>query len=324
MKTKTLRHKSYSHFLCALAVFDTLSLIIRQIESVDEYYVSHAAKPGVFQHFNNFSCKLYNYLAHAVTLMSSWLVVFMAIERLIAVCFPFKNAAFRKQPGALKAIGLLVIVVLVSQSFRFVMIEHLVYDPEYGIWDCLAGDSFVQLYTSLDVYFFQWSLVFVLPVMLIIICNCMVIYQILKVRRALYRNGRYFTYTEDGVAEKSPTHRDNRAMGKKHRSTYMLLTVTFTYILTLLPLFTLSLIVDLTIKLRDMETARYMFLTLRPYIDMCVSISLLNYAVNFFIYVLSGKRFRYELQRSLRRGNFNKPKRSFTARSTREELLRNL
>ncbi|XP_045171298.2 cysteinyl leukotriene receptor 1-like [Mercenaria mercenaria] len=309
MKTKALRHKSYSHFLCALAVFDTLSLIIRQIESVDEYYVSHLAKPGVFQYFDSLSCKLYNYMAHVITLMSSWLVVFMALERLIAVCFPFKNAALRRQTGALAAICILLVVILISQSFRFIMVEYLVYDLEYGIWDCLAGQNYIELYTSLDVYFFQWALVFVMPVVLIIICNSMVIYQIFKVKREVHRT------------ERSMTRRQSGGGGKKTRSTGMLLTVTFTYILTLLPLFTLSLIVDLTIKLGDVETARHLYLTLTPFIDMCVSISLLNYAVNFFVYVLSGKRFRFELQRLLRRRN-NIRTRTFTARSTREEILR--
>lgn len=291
MKTKTLRHKSYSHYLCALAVFDTLSLITRQLDSVDEYFVSHEAKPGVFQNFNNISCKLYNFSSRVVTLMSSWLVVFMAIERLIAVCFPFKNTALRKQTGAMCAIGVLLLFVLVSQSFRVLMIEHIKYDPEYNIWDCLAAYDYIEIYTSLDVYFFQWSLLFVLPVIVIVVCNSMVLYRISKVKRELYKDEKYLT------------NRHKQVLGKKHRSTCMLLTVTLTYIITLMPLFMLSLIVDLSIKFGDLETARYIFFTLKPYIDMCVSVSLINYAVNFFIYVLSGKRFRYELSRSLWRTN---------------------
>ncbi|XP_060585202.1 FMRFamide peptide receptor frpr-18-like [Ruditapes philippinarum] len=309
MKTKPLRQKSYSHFLCALAVFDTISLIIRQVECVDEYFVSHKAKPGIFQNFDDSSCKFYNYMSHVITMMSSWLVVFMALERLIAVCFPFKSAAIRKQTGALTAIAILIVVVLFSQSFRFIMIEHLVYDPYFNISDCLAGDDYIRLYTSLDVYFFQWGLIFVIPLILIITCNSMVIYQIFKVKKAVNKD------------ERSLTRRESGGRGRNNRSTMMLLTVTFTYILTLLPLFTLSLVMDLTIKFGNMETKRYVYLALTPYIDVCAAISLLNYAVNFFIYVLSGKRFRFEFERLIRKRNTS-IKRTFTARSTREELFR--
>jgi hypothetical protein len=288
-------------------VFDTFSLLIRQIESIDEYYVFHSAKPGVFQNFNSLSCKMYNFTAHVITLMSSWLVVLMAVERLIAVCFPFKNAVLRKQNGALIAICVLLGIVLLSQSFRFIIIEHLLYDQKFEIWDCLAGHDFIELYTSLDIYFFQWALVFVLPVVLISVCNSMVIYQILKVKKDVNREEEYLTRA------------DNSGARKKTRSTRMLLILTFTYMLTLLPVFSLTLIVDLSIKFSNISTARNVYLTLTPYIDVGVAISLLNYAVNFFIYVLSGKRFRFELKRLFRRRRRNRPsiKRTATVKSTR-------
>jgi hypothetical protein len=248
--------------------------------------------------------------------MCAWLVVLMAFERLMAMCFPFKNTVLRKQNGAPIVIGALLGLALISQSFRFVMIDHIMYDPENNIWDCLAGINYVTIYTSLNVYFFQWTLIFVLPVFCILACNSLVLCRIFMIKRELQNK------------EKGLDNRYKRTWNKKNRSTCMLLTVTFTYILTLLPLFTLSLIVDLTIKLGDLNTARETFFALSPYIDLCVPISLLNYAVNFFIYILSGKRFRFELVRSLARSLAGKrvSRRSYTGtgtgRSTREELLR--
>lgn len=308
MKTKTLRHKSYSHYLCALAVFDTLTLIIRLLESVDEYYVSNLKVKGVFQEFNNSACKLYNFITHVIALMCSWLVVFMALERVFAVCFPFKKTAFRQQTGAAVAICLLFVIVCVSQSFRFIMIEHITYDDQKNILDCLAVDDYLDIYTSLHVYFFQWTLVFVLPVIIIAVSNSIVLHHIFKVRKELSKEENYLTY------------RHGRALERRHRSTCMLLIVTFAYIITLLPLFALSLIVDVTIKVGDIETARNTYIALIPFLDSAVSISMLNYAINFFIYVVSGKRFRFEL-RSL----FAKKRqvtRSFTLRNTREEYIR--
>lgn len=309
MKTKNLRHKSYSLYLCALAVFDTLTLIAHQIENVDDYFVHFKAEPGLFQHFNSASCKTYNFFSHIITLISSWLVVFMALERLIAVCFPFKRVILQKPMSAVKLICTLIVVACISQSFRIVMVDHILYDTENGIWDCQSRDEYAELYTSLEIFFFQWSLVFFLPVTLIICFNSLVLYQIFKVKREFYRHENNYR-----------KYRHGKITPKKHRSTCMLLAVTFTYILTLLPLFTLSVIVEISIKVGPLDTARYIFFSLQPYIDLCASISLLNYAVNFFIYVLSGKHFRYELVKCCRENNQHL--RSSTPRSTREELIR--
>ncbi|XP_060569309.1 FMRFamide peptide receptor frpr-18-like [Ruditapes philippinarum] len=308
MKTKTLRRKTYSHYLCALAVLDTFTLIFRQVESVDEYFVSYRKTKGIFQNFDDGSCKLYNFLAHVITLMCSWLVVFMAVERVVAVRYPFKRVYFRRETGAGVAICILFVVVCLTQSFRLFMIEHIVYDEQNNIHDCLASDMYIEIYTSLDVYFFLWALVFVLPVVLITVCNITVICHIIRVRKDLRMKDDYLTYKVD------------RARWRRNRSTVMLLIVTFLYIITLLPLFTLSLIVDVTIKVGSIETARNTYVALRPFIDLSVSISLLNYAVNFFVYILSGKRFRYELRKLFIKKRFIK--RRFTVKSTREEILK--
>ena len=308
MKTKSLRRKSYSHYLCALAVFDTLTLIIRQVESVDEYLVSYKKTTGIFQHFNSGSCKMYNFTVHVITLMCSWLVVFMAVERVVAVRFPFKKVYFRKETGAAVAITTLFVIMCLTQSFRFLMIEHIVYDDKKNIRDCLASNRYIEMYTSLDVYFFLWTLVFVLPVVFISVCNSIVICHIIKVRKDIQQEDNFLTY------------RNDRARGRRHKSTIMLLIVTFMYIITLLPLFTLSLIVDVTIKVGSIDTARNTYVALRPFIDLSVSVSLLNYAVNFYVYVLSGKRFRYELKKLITRKKSTK--RVILARPTKEEFLK--
>lgn len=301
MKSKALRHKSYSHYLSALAVFDTLTLIIRQVRIVDEYYYNKKGVNEVFKNFDDFGCKIFHYLEHVAYLMSSWLIVLMAIERLIAVCLPFKKVVIRKQTGATLCICSLFIIVCLSQAFRLVMIEQI----GYGIHNCEASDVYLDLYTSLHVYFYQWTLTFVLPVVLVLVCNILVLYQIFKIKRELRR--------------KDKRHRHNRTSRKNHRTTCMLLVVSFTFIGTLLPLFTLTLIMDIAVRKMGSE-AWSLYTTLWPYIETCEAVSLVNYAANFFIYILSGKSFRFELRRVFYYQRSSK--RSFTARSTRDEIIR--
>lgn len=308
MKSKALRHKSYSHFLCALSLFDTLTLLTRLAGTVDEYYI-HESEPGLFNSFNNVTCKLYNFVVHVITLMSAWIVALMAIERLIAVCTPFKKAFLRTQCGSVSAILILFVIVCISQSFRLVMINHLMYDENQSIKDCLAAQEYVSIYTGLQVYYYLWTLIFLLPVGVVVVCNSLVLRQIFRVRREFYKE------TNSTV---------NRTVRKRQRSTYMLLFVTFAYVVTLLPMFLLTFIIDVSIKVQNKEKAGHLFLVLSPYLNLTECIALLNYAMNFFIYVVSGRSFRFEFRRKCILTKRLVEKRSFggRTRSTREEFLR--
>lgn len=308
MKSKTLRQKSYSHYLCALAVFDTLTLVFHLAATVDENYVRES-EPGLFQNFNNTTCKLYNFFCHVVTLMSAWLVVLMAVERLLAVCLPFRESFLRTQVGSVTTIFVVFGVVCLSQTFRLVMIEHIAYGESNVVRDCLASESYVSVYTGLQVYYYLWGLVFLLPVCVVLACNGLVLRQIFKVRKEF---------------QKGNNSRVNRTIRNRQRSTFMLLFVTFAYVFTLLPMFLLTFIIDLSIKVQSKEKAERVFLTLSPYLNLTECIALLNYAMNFFIYIISGKSFRFELRRRCRHTKRLMDKRSFVGRtrSTREECLR--
>ena len=108
-----------------------------------------------------------------------------------------------------------------------------------------------------------------------------------------------------------------RKNNKRHRTTYMLLTVSFTYIFTLLPSFIVQIIIDVSIRTRGMD-ARHIFEALYPYTDVLSVVSLINYAVNFFIYILAGHSFRFELRKIF----VKERNTSFTATRTREEFIR--
>ena len=308
MKSKPLRHKSYSLYLCALSVFDTLTLIKTLVYAVDTYILDLTDSPSLFHNFTNTTCKLYEFTTNIISLMSSWLIVLMAIERVLAVCFPFKKVIIRKQSGAALAILILFVCVSFSQSFRIVMIEHISYNrgENETVYACASGEPYRKIYTDLYVYFNSWTLIFLLPVIIIVASNTLVLYQIISVRKEVIR-------------QESDT-RFNRALRRKHRSTYMLLVVSFFYILTLLPLYILQMITQISINHASLDFARDVYYTLKPYVWLCESIALLNYSMNFFIYVLSGKSFRLELRKIFRKQKSQK--RNVTARSTREEFFR--
>ena len=302
MKTKSLRYKSYSHYLCALAFFDTVTLVLRLVRTVDEYYRIVLNIKGLFQSFNHASCAAFNFIEHVSYLMSSWLIVLMAIERLVAVCFPFKKTIIRKQSGAITTIGIMCLLVCASQFFRVIMVGAIGQTPNL---ECASHNSYIKIYSLLTVYYYEVTLVFVVPVAIILTCNCLVLYQIFRVQKA--------------IKQKEPANaRYRKVVNKRHRTTYMLLIVSFTYIVTLLPSFIVQLIIDISIRSYG-RGARQIFTALYPFMEFFSTISLINYGVNFFIYILSGQSFRFELRKIF----VNERSMSFTGtRGTREEFIR--
>ena len=302
MKTKSLRYKSYSHYLCALAFFDTVTLVLRLVRTVDEYYRLVLNIKGLFQDFNHASCATFNFIEHVSYLMSSWLVVLMAIERLVAVCLPFKKAMIRKQSGAIITICIMCLLVCASQIFRIIMIKAIGPNIQ-NMRECAAHDSYMKIYSLLTVYYYEVTLVFVLPVGIILTCNCLVLYQIFRVQKA--------------IKQKDQANTRYRKQVNKHRTTYMLMVVSFTYIVTLLPSFIVQMIVDVSIRSYG-RGARGIYTALYPFIDLFSAISLINYAVNFFIYIVSGRSFRFELRKIF----VNERSMSYTGTRTREEFIR--
>lgn len=287
MKTKSLRKKSYSHFLCALAVFDSFCLINRQVTLIHEILI-HTSQNGVFTEFSDLSCQIYSFYEHLCYLMSSWLIVGMAAERVVAMCLPFRKTLLRTQTGAIVTILVTFIIMCLTQVFRFIMIKN--------IGGTCQGDisSHVE-YIHLHIYFYQLTLVLTLPFTVVLVCNSLVIYQIYRVRKAA-RNSR------------------SRVVERSHKTTLMLLSISFTYLATMLPLVVISFFWQAAMNQQNVD----MVFSLYPVQQFVSVISYVNYGVNFFIYILSGRSFRFELKRIFSRESHQ----SLSATRTREEFLR--
>ena len=287
MKTKSLRKKSYSHFLCALAVFDSLCLINRQTMLIHEILVDKNEN-GVFTQYSDLSCQIYSFYEHVCYLMSSWLIVGMAAERVIAMCLPFRKTLLRTQTGAIVTIISTFILLCLTQIFRFIMVKNI-----HGI---CQGDTWTHFeYINLHIYFYQLTLVLVLPFIIVLVCNSLVIYQIHRVRKAA-GNSR------------------SRAAQRSHKTTWMLLAISFTYLITMLPLVVISFIWRVALENKYVD----MVFTLYPIQQFVSVISFCNYGVNFFIYIWSGRSFRFELKRIFSRERHQ----SMSVTRTREEFLR--
>ena len=290
MKSKRLKHKSYSHLLCALACFDSLSLIGRQIDITNEL-VKWKLDHNMFRDFSNESCKVFKFFENMCYLMSAWLIVSIAFERLFAVCFPFKKFLLRTQSGAIFTVLLLFALLSITQAFILVAFGNI-------DGTCTALEQHLAMYTKVYIYFYQFTLIFALPFLLVFCCNVMVIYQIYRIRR------------EAGNTSASSERRT-------HKTTFMLLTISFAYVVFMLPLFVVSAIVHTNTG--SMEGIMLTF-KLKPFTEFFSVVSYMNYGINFFIYILCGRSFRVELRRLfVRKRNLSI---TGTRTRTKEELIR--
>ena len=243
---------------------------------------------GVFTYYDDMSCGIYNFYEHVCYLMSSWLIVGMAAERVVAMCLPFRKTLMRTQTGAIIIIMCIFIIMCLSQVFRFFMVKN--------IGERCQGDTYDHIeYIYLHIYFYQLTLVLTLPFTIVLVCNSLIIYQIRRVRKAAGSTG-------SRVAERS------------HRTTRMLMAISFTYLATMLPLVIVSFIWQFAMEHHDVE----MVFSLYPIQQMISVISHCNYGVNFIIYILSGRSFRFQLKQIFSR----KRQYSASATRTREEIMR--
>ena len=212
--------------------------------------------------------------------MSSWIVLCMTLERFIAVNYPFKKDLFCRPRNAVTVILVVFAVMSYSQIFRLIIMEK---SDNQKL--CTAPNRYLHIYVAMHIYMYQLILQFMLPALLVLICNLSILYKIRRLRYTVSKHGN--------------THA-MRAYSKRNKTTCMLLTVSFTYVVTLFPLVLVSLLMHVSVIVNK-PLATFLFFQFRNIKDLLELISELNYGVNFYIYVMSGAQFRYELRHLLSR-----------------------
>ncbi|XP_061190806.1 growth hormone secretagogue receptor type 1-like [Saccostrea echinata] len=293
--SKRLCKKSYSQLLCMLAIFDSLNLVTNQVELIDEMNVYKSGRQNSFyRDFPDSACKIYNFLKHVFLLVSSWLVVCLSVERVQAVCFPFRRTFIRRRFSVAILVTLTIVILSLTQMFRILFIENV-----NGI--CMAVQEYLTLYVYLHQYGYHLSLLFALPCVIVLSCNFAVIYQIYVIRKE--------------AGNDRP-----RSLDSTRKATTMLLLIGFVFIITMFPQFVCTCILLYYTEESRRHIGQHIMLNMRPYLELFTVVSYTNYSINFAIYVLCGKSFRREVRRIFkrtRRGSF------FGTRTrTKEEVLR--
>ena len=293
--SQRLRKRSYSQFLCLLAVFDSLNLVINQIDLIDELIVYKRTGPSLFLDFSDGLCKFYNFIKYVFLLVSSWLIVCLSIERVQAVCFPFRKKLIRKRYSVIILVLLISVILSLTQIFRILFIGNI-----QGV--CSAVQEYLVLYIYLHQYGYHLTLLFGLPCVIVLTCNLAVIYQIYVIRKE--------------AGNDRP-----RSLDSTRKATTMLLLIGFVFVITMFPQFVCTSVILYYSTETRIHIGQNILMNMRPYLEIVSVVSYTNFCINFFIYVLCGKSFRRELRRVFkrtRRGSFF----GGTRTRTKEEVMR--
>ena len=204
--------------------------------------------------------------------LSNWILVAMTLERFIAIWFPFKVKTFcNKRNAVISLIAMFVFFVLANLQFIFTFEE--ITDSFVG-FDCRPKPKHAD-FVKYVWYWIDGALYAFLPIILIIVFNGLIIYAV----RKSGRDQRDLTNRAMNMSDK---------LVQQRQVTVMLLTVSLVFVVLILPNCIFFIVKTYWSWRETMQGIAQYYLVYQ----IVFLLSDLNHAVNFYLYMLSGRKFR--------------------------------
>ncbi|XP_041376735.1 FMRFamide receptor-like [Gigantopelta aegis] len=232
-------------------------------------------------------CKLTVILGYIASDTAVWIIMAVTVERFIVVCYPFKANQMCNVLRAKKVIlGLVLLMFAINLHFLWTVesVEEMI-DGRNVVY-CRA----VEPYSALVNEAWPWvdaCIYSFLPFVFIIMLNIMIINQVVKAHNSRERM--------QGVSERQKLD-GRRQSTEGTKLTIMLLTVSFSFLITTLPM-NVSLIVTTfwNQMLHDPHKVAK-FTLVKSITELLMYV---NHSMNFFLYCATGKKFRQQIMRLL-------------------------
>lgn len=231
------------------------------------------------------SCKLQRFVLYVALDTSSWLLTAVTLERFLAVCHVVKHRKFCKPKTAAQAIAAIVVFQISFNAQVFFTrgvedIENFNSTTNYSYINCGYTSPSAKHYWT---YYHSWlsMLIYcIIPFITMLILNCFIVHKLRHLQRRPSTIKRL-------AASSTGFMRHTSSM------THMLLAVTIYFIVVTTPTFIFTIVEGFLLDIHDIDDKKYAKMEL---VDAICSILLyLNHSINFFLYCLTGVRFRREL-----------------------------
>ena len=270
MKGHKDKHSSFTMCIAALSICDNVSLIVNAV-----YFWARFALGVSVNSTGVISCKLMQFFGYAFPCMSQLLITSMTIERLLVTYFPYKIRKWLVPKTGLIIIGTIVAVALI-------LFGHLLHGADLRATNnatlCVYADN------SLMTFFLATKMIYPSTFLVIVICNIAIIIKVIKANTRIH----------PGTV---PTVTILRKKQNRQMLTMVLLINMFCL------LFNTPYIAYYTTQSYKLETNFDMSIPTTDNYELLLCIAgillVLNYSVNFYLYVLSGSQFRKDLKTAL-------------------------
>ena len=207
-------------------------------------------------------------------LWSSLLLLNMTFDRLYSIIRPHKAASFNTVKRAKITI---VCVIIVSFSYN---IPHLFVTGNVN-WDCVPYGGALGTVLGETYYWMSFVIQFIIPFVLLLLMNSIIIHKIRT--RSVFKQ-------EKGSTENSTEN--SKTKNPESQMFAILLLVTFAFLMLTTPSYVFFLYVRIVDYTRTPEKmARYYL-----FYNSAHKMSISNHGINFFLYVISGQKFRTDLK----------------------------
>lgn len=239
---------------------------------------------------NNFMCKTVIFLGYVSSDTSVWLIVAMTIERAIVVTFPLKAHTIcntrHARWGIISIVGLFIFI---NCHFLWsVELVHFTFNSTV-ISKCHPTDGYIRL--NEDIWPWVDAVIYsFLPSFIILVLNSLIILNVISARNARKRlRQQSKLFLRNG---QNSNHRSHGEMSRK--ITLMLLTVSFTFLVTTLPMN--IVIIYKSVFLASGSTSMNTLMKVKLMNTIAEMLMYTNHSINFFLYCATGKKFRNQFK----------------------------
>ena len=239
-------------------------------------------------HLSDSMCKICMFCFLQSLHLSALFIVAITMDRFLTLWFPFNETSLCVIRKA-KIMSLIFFVALLLYNVHVFWTIGLQEIDGYKMCNPLRENTFMC-------NIFPWlklSLYTLVPFFIVFALNCATILKLFQAHAQFKRNNEI---------------RSHRIKAGQYRVTIMLLGVSMSWLALTAPFTLYSFFSHRVIETARAQAREFLFKT------VCFTLLYINHAINFYIYCLSGKRFRQELKEfmtSFRRWSF-KSKRSST------------
>lgn len=264
-----MRHlkNSFVLYVALLAIVDNLALCVKIL-----FYQLLLHKVPI----GSLGCRLLEFLGNFLVTYCSWILVIMAIERLIAVRYPFK-IQFQTCLSSTKAA---IAVGVVGATIACVYVPVL--------WTSkFVDDKRCHKENKVLVNVMQWtsvSMYAVIPFVLLTVCNFLIAHEIRMSFRLRNSFRSIYNFTVNRRSSDLPLQR---------QIMIMLFTTTCMFIILHFPICVLLVANSRWVVAMYTRAWGIKFLCRQLAYVLCDS----NHAINFYLYFLSGRKFRAHFTR---------------------------